>query len=75
MNFGVVKDVFLQQLIPENVALLETIINTCKIFLVLLWYLLNSYPFKLCSVIDVRNMENMMPVFGRSSVFQASQTM
>ena len=66
---------YLQQLISENIALLETIINTCKIFLVLLWYLLNSCPFKLYSVIDVQNVENMIPVFGRSSVFQASQTM
>ena len=74
MNFDVVTDIFLQQLVSENIAVLETIINTCKIFLVLLWYLLNSYPFKLCSVIDVQNVENMIPVFGRSSVFQASQT-
>jgi len=36
VNFDVVTDIFFQQLISENIALLETIINACKIFLVLL---------------------------------------
>lgn len=56
-------DDFLQQLISESTDLLEAIINTGRIFLVLLWYLLNSYTLMLCSVTNVQNVENMLLVF------------
>jgi len=55
--------IFLQQLVSESTDLLEAIINTGRIFLVLLWYLLNSYTLMLCSVTNVQNVENMLLVF------------